>query len=195
MGILLQRDPAVPDPAAPYPTVLFIDGHSGSGKTVLAERIADESGAALLRLDDLYPGWGGLAAGSRAVAEVLHRGNYRRHDWSTGGAGELVDVDPARPMVIEGCGSLTASNLQAAREFARSFVKSTASDRPGTVWSIWLECPETLRRERALGRESDGGGTAFAPHWDEWAAQEATHFAEAQPIALAHEIRHSGSDR
>ncbi len=173
------------------PTVLFIDGRSGSGKTMLAEWIAAESGAAILRLDDLYPGWGGLAAGSRAVAQVLRRRNYRRHDWLTGGEGELVDIDPARPIVIEGCGSLTSSNLEAAREFARSYTNPMPSRKPTTVWSIWLECTEALRRERALGREGDGGGLAFAPHWEEWAAQEIAHFAAERPIALANEIRHS----
>ena len=51
--------------------VVLIDGRSGSGKTSLAADVAESLGAAVLHLEDLYPGWDGLGAGSRAVASAL----------------------------------------------------------------------------------------------------------------------------
>jgi cytidylate kinase len=33
---------------------------------------------------------------------------------------------------------------------------------------VWLEAPVSVRKKRALERDGD----VFAPHWDQWAAQE-----------------------
>jgi hypothetical protein len=33
---------------------------------------------------------------------------------------------------------------------------------------VWLEVAAPVRKKRALDRD----GAAFAPHWDQWAAQE-----------------------
>lgn len=175
---------ALPDRSA----VVLIDGRSGSGKTTLAGRIAAAftagAGAAQLHLEDLYPGWDGLAAGSQAVAGALRDLEYRRYDWRTGAFAEQVRLDPSRPLVIEGCGAVTAENLRAAAEF----VGSGGGRSPRSVWSIWLECPAPLRRERALARDGD----VFAPHWASWAAQEDARFAAEHPIALADRIIHVG---
>lgn len=157
--------------------VVLIDGRSGSGKTSFAERLARELDAGLLHLDDLYPGWDGLAVGSRAVAAALRDRGYRRYDWETAAFAEWVDIDRSRSLIIEGCGALTAENLVAAREFAAS----------GTAWAIWMECAAEVRKARALGRD----GEMFASHWDAWAAQEAEQIAAHQPVALANEIVHT----
>lgn len=162
--------------------VTLIDGRSGAGKTSFAEALADSLERAmgerpqLLGMDELYPGWGGLAEGSAALADVLRRATYRRYDWARGAFAEAVELDPSRELVVEGCGSLTAESLAAAREW-------------GEVRTVWIECPEELRRERALARDGD----VFAPHWEEWAVQEREHFARARPIALAREIVHVGT--
>lgn len=159
--------------------VVLIDGRSGSGKTTLAEQIAaeltvDDSAAQTLHLDLLYPGWDGLALGSLAVATALREGGYHPYDWHEGRfAASWIALDPERPLVIEGCGALTEANLAAARSWAP---KLGAAE----VRAIWLECDETLRRERALARD----GEMFAPHWDEWAAQEAVHYARHEPWLL-----------
>lgn len=159
--------------------VVLIDGRSGSGKTTLAEQIAaeltvDDSAAQTLHLDLLYPGWDGLALGSLAVATALREGGYHPYDWHEGRfAASWIALDPERPLVIEGCGALTEANLAAARAWAS---KLGAAE----VRAIWLECDETLRRERALARD----GEMFAPHWDEWAAQEAAHYARHEPWLL-----------
>ena len=95
--------------------MLLIDGRSGSGKTELARAIvAGSPGAQLVRLDDLYPGWDGLDAGSQiAHDEILaahHRPRWRRWDWVTGRHAEWHDLDPDRPLVVEGCGALSRDN-------------------------------------------------------------------------------------
>lgn len=155
-------------------SVLFIDGRSGSGKTTLAANLAWELGAQTLHLEDLYPGWDGLAQGSAAVAGALDRGAYRRYDWVTGAFAELVALEPG-PLVIEGCGAITLANLAAAeRWIARHHLS-------GRVESLWLELGEEERRERALARD----GETFAPYWDRWAAQEEAHFSAHRPWELA----------
>lgn len=160
------------------PAVTIIDGHSGSGKTSLAECLADRSGAQLLRLDSLYPGWGGLAEGSRMVAEVLGAGTYRRYDWQRKNYAESHSIDPTVALVIEGCGSLTRENIAAAREWAGPHSR---------LHTVWLQCPEAVRKHRALTRD----GEMFRPHWQYWAEQEEAHFTRVRPIALATEIVHT----
>ena len=62
---------------------ILIDGRSGSGKTELARSIAAHwPEAQLVRLDDLYPGWDGLDAGSAAVPGILTDFRWRAWDLS-----------------------------------------------------------------------------------------------------------------
>jgi len=145
--------------------VLLIDGRSGAGKTTLARRLAPLLGAQLVSLDDLYPGWRGLAAGSAAVHQTVlraHDPGWTRWDWTAGEAAEWHPVDPEAPIVIEGCGALSRANRALA------------------TFGIWVEVPAPERRRRALDREPD-----FAPHWREWAEQERAHAASEHPRALA----------
>lgn len=177
--------------------VLLIDGRSGSGKTSLAARIVRElrgSGGAggpgswtgsepqLLRVEDLYPGWDGLAEGSRALAGALDRGRYRRYDWYAEAFAEEHRIAPRPPLVIEGCGAITAPNLAAARRWAEQALPGPVAG--GTVRSLWLECPSELRRSRALARD----GASYEPHWERWAAQEQAHYARHEPWRLADEV-------
>ena len=161
---------------APVPAVMLLDGRSGSGKTVLAEALSALLQGTILHLDDLYPGWDGLGAGSRAVAEAMHTGTYRRFDWGTMQPAEDVSLDRRRPLIVEGCGALTSRNLLAAGEWAAG----------ARVHSIWMECPDMVRQARALTRDGD----MFRPHWDAWAAQEEAHLAAERPLALAGEVIH-----
>lgn len=167
------------------PRIVLIDGRSGSGKTTLAAELAIEIGGAsepaqVLHLDLLYPGWGGLAAGSRAVAAALRDGWYHPYDWHAGEFSlKRITLDPERPLVIEGCGALTAANLAAARQWASADGFTSAAK----VRAIWLECDEAMRRERALSRDGD----TFEPYWESWAAQEEQHYAVHEPWLLASE--------
>jgi predicted kinase len=149
--------------------VVLIDGRSGAGKTTLARDLAPLLDAQLVSLDDIYPGWHGLQAGSAAVHETVLRDRdpgWRRWDWASARPAEWHPVDRSRPIVIEGCGALTRAN------------RALAS------FGIWVELPAAERRARALEREPD-----FAPHWGEWAAQERAHIADEHPRALADVVR------
>jgi len=147
--------------------VLLIDGRSGSGKTELARAVvAGVPEAQLVRLDDLYPGWGGLEEGSRAVHDGIlasaHPG-WRRWDWATGAHAEWHELDPGRPLVIEGCGALSRAN------------------RALSTFGIWVALDQATRKRRALARDGD----SYAPHWDEWAAQEEEFLTRENPAAHA----------
>ena len=61
---------------SPAPVIIAIDGRSGSGKTTLAielaARLREHHKVSLFHLEDIYPGWNGLAAGiERYVTTVL----------------------------------------------------------------------------------------------------------------------------
>jgi len=147
--------------------VLLIDGRSGSGKTELARAVvAGVAGAQLVRLDDLYPGWGGLDEGSRVVHDDIlasDRPRWRRWDWGLGRHAEWHELDPLRPLVIEGCGALSRDNRALA------------------TFGIWVALDAETRKRRALERD----GAEYEPHWDEWAAQEDAFLIRENPAAHA----------
>lgn len=156
-----------------HPRIL-IDGRSGSGKTTLADRLRTDWPAGgvpcVVAMDEFYPGWDGLAAGSEIAADrildPLSRGEcgaYRRWNWEADVPGERVSVDPERPLIVEGAGALTPGTRR-------------LSDL-----AIWVEAPEPGRRARALARD----GAAYVPHWERWAAQERAHIAAHGPRELA----------
>jgi predicted kinase len=153
---------------------VLIDGRSGSGKSTLAEWLAPRLAAHLVRLDDLYPGWDGLRRGSDAVPALIAFSRWRAWNWADDLPGEWHTVDPSRPLVIEGAGSLSRAN------------------RAQATFGIWVELDAATRKQRALARDRD----AYAPHWDRWAAQE-EEFAESEhPRALAdYELRGSSLSR
>lgn len=153
--------------------VVIIDGGSGAGKTTYARRLAQRMRAdgrrvQVVSLDDMYPGWYGLAAASAMVVdEVLGAHHYRRWNWPEHRPAGRVDVDPEADLVIEGCGALTVESAP------------LASHR------IWLDLPAAERRRRALSRP-DGEG--YRPWWEVWAVQEAEHWARNHPWELADEV-------
>ena len=164
MAADLSRLAAAAVASGPRPVVL-IDGRSGAGKTTLAHELAPLLGAQLVSLDDLYPGWRGLAAGSAAVHETVLRDldpGWTRWDWASERPAEWHPVDPDLPIVVEGCGALSRANRALA------------------TLGIWVELPAAERRQRALEREPD-----FASHWRDWAAQERAHIATEHPRRLA----------
>ncbi|WP_278101791.1 hypothetical protein AB0870_09145 [Microbacterium proteolyticum] len=154
--------------------VVLIDGRSGAGKSSLARRLVSawpgRSRVQLVALDDLYPGWGGLAEGAEYARETIllpHAkgtiGVWQRWDWEAGERAEAHAVDPSLPLVVEGSGVLTpaAATLADVR--------------------VWVDAPDGARKDRALRRDGD----TYRPHWDRWAAQEDAHLAEHEPQALA----------
>jgi uridine kinase len=162
-ALLASRLPGLA--ALPRPVVL-IDGGAGAGKTTLAaELVASWPGERpqLVSLDELYPGWDGLAAASAMVPQLITGTGFRRWDWAASAPGPWRELDGSRALVIEGCGAITPASAALAD------------------LTVWLEVPTAQRKARALARD----GEAFAAHWDEWAAQEAEHWRAGHPADLA----------
>ena len=146
---------------SPAPVIIAIDGRSGAGKTTLAVELAARLRAhhrvSLFHLEDIYPGWNGLAAGiERYVSTVLaplSRGeaaSWVCWDWEKHYDGESRVTLPAEIVIVEGVGA------------------AAAEARPLLTAVIWAEAPDDVRRTRALDRD----GETYEPFWDQWAAQE-----------------------
>lgn len=151
--------------------VIAVDGPSGAGKSRLASRLAHALGdAAVIRLDDMYPGWDGLEpAVPRLVAWALRPAGegrpvrWRRWDWVAGRYAEWHEV-PQRPvLVVEGVGA-------GARACA-----------PYLDQLLWVEAPEPARFVAAMARD----GETYRPHWRRWAAAERAHFEKEGTRARA----------
>ncbi|WP_258027938.1 hypothetical protein [Microbacterium testaceum] len=154
--------------------VVVLDGRSGAGKSSLARRLVatwpGRSRVQLVALDDVYPGWDGLADGvdyaRRTILSPHARGLvgvWERWDWETGSRAEAYAVDPSLPLLVEGAGLLTPEVARVADV------------------SVWVDAPLSSRKTRALGRD----GETYRPHWDRWAAQEKHHLAAHDPAHLA----------
>ena len=152
--------------SAARPLIIGIDGRSGSGKTVLskvlAENLSTDHDVTVLRLEDLYHGWDGLAAGiekfSQHILPALAAGEpatYHTWDWQAadtpdGGIGPEVTTQPTEVIICEGVGVGARLNRQYLDVL------------------IWLRVPDKVRYKRAMGRDGD----TYRAHWDRWAAQE-----------------------
>lgn len=169
----LAYDEAVKhDRHAPAPTFL-IDGPSGSGKTTLAAEIVRHWNSAVklqvVHMDDLYPGWDGLAQGAEKALGMLQERatgqdtHWQRYDWATEEFTQWHSVDAREPLLIEGCGSLSRGSHSVAQV------------------RIWLDADTELRRERALSR----AGENFAQHWTQWDAQFENFVSLHNPQSLA----------
>lgn len=161
---------ATAEPRCGKTRVIAIDGPSGAGKTTLGDDVAAALGCPTVHMDDLYPGWDGLAAGVRfLVEEVLHplaRGRaarYRVWEWEAGVRGAERMLEPPAVLVVEGCGA----SVGEAAGFA--------------ALRVWVEAPREVRRARGLERD----GEAYRPFWERWAEQEDALFARDRTRARA----------
>lgn len=163
--------------------VLLIDGRAGAGKSTLAEQITNlyfkqgESKPALVHMDDLYPGWRGLQAGSLYALHHILRpiaagksASWQLWNWASDNRGRPDEVGDGwrefrggTPLILEGCGALTGQSSELAQ------------------LSVWLDVPAAVRRER--WRERDGN--RFDDYWAMWAAQEDELLQAERPESLA----------
>lgn len=155
--------------------LVCVDGPSGAGKTLFAAQLAVALGdPPLLHMDDLYPGWDGLAAGvallrSDVVGPLAagQSARYRRWDWARGEYGEYCVLGTPPLLVVEGVGAGAVAAWPAG---------AVGRGAPAASLLVWLDASDEVRHRRAMARD----GAAYAPHWARWAAQERAHFAVAR---------------
>lgn len=165
--LITQRVLELIDEGVRTPIVL-IDGRAGSGKSTLAEQVQNalfregESLPRVIHMDDLYDGWTGLRAGSdyllRFVLAPLARktrANWQEFNWQLGQRERWREFEGGTPLIIEGCGSLSAASSEHAD------------------LRVWLEVNETVRHERWFERD----GHKYDEQWPVWAAQELDFYA------------------
>lgn len=161
----------------PAPVIIAVDGRSGAGKTTLAvelaARLREHHKVSLFHLEDIYPGWNGLATGiERYVATVLtplsqgEAAEWVSWDWESHYDGRQQVTLPAEIVIVEGVG--------AAANAARPMIDAV----------VWVESPGEDRRRRALARD----GSTYEPFWDVWAAQEEA-WLESDPVISSADIR------
>ncbi|MGL5928515.1 MAG: hypothetical protein ACRCY8_06230 [Dermatophilaceae bacterium] len=150
--------------------VVAVDGRSGSGKSSLATAVARRLSARVVRMDALYPGWDGLAAGVELllthVLEPLWRGeraSVPTWSWVRGRPGPVRPLPESEVVVVEGVGALHGRAAELAQV------------------RVWLDAPDAERKDRALARD----GETYAPHWERWAAQESALLARFDARAAA----------
>lgn len=149
-------------PRAGRTTVVAIDGPAGAGKSTLAAQLAAALDAPVVHMDDIFPGWDGLAVAASAVADQVLKplaagepARYRRWDWTEDRYADWADVPDAPILIIEGCGS------------------GSTPGAPYLSLLVWVDAPHDLRMARGIERD----GEAFRPHWERWARQENALFA------------------
>jgi uridine kinase len=143
--------------------VVAVDGPSGAGKTDFAAALAAGlPGAQLLHMDDLYPGWDGLAQAvtdlyDQVLAPLARREQaaYRRWDWERGSYAGRHLLPATDLLIVEGVGS--GANPGSRLESAL----------------IWVEANRDERFRRGIERD----GESYRPHWRQWAAHEEALFA------------------
>lgn len=158
------------------PVLVGVDGRSGSGKTTLAAALVDRlspfAEVRLLALEQMYPGWDGLAAVTDddgpyvAALRRLAAGapaDVPTWDWHEGRPGPRRTVAPADVVVCEGVGALCHG--------ARGLL----------TLGVWVDADDADRRTLALARD----GEVYAPHWNRWAAQEERYLTDHSPAHAA----------
>lgn len=158
----------------PTPVVL-IDGRAGSGKSTFARLLQGlvfqetKQSPKVIHMDDLYPGWKGLAEGSLYLVEQIlkplklsGRAQWQRWDWATDQRGGpdpgngWREFDGENLLIVEGCGSVTAQSAELAD------------------LTIWIEAERQTRKLRFEARDRG----VFSNFWNSWSVQEDEFFQE-----------------
>ncbi len=163
--------------------VILIDGRAGSGKSSFAEELRNElfrkSDAApvVVHMDDLYPGWEGLRAGSSYLVQNILQplkdprpAHWQLWDWSTSQRGNPNEpgngwrsFSGGNTLIVEGCGSLSRQSRDLAS------------------LAVWIDAGAEDRRKRWHKRDSG----LFDPYWGTWQAQEDEFYQEEKSEQLA----------
>jgi uridine kinase len=146
--------------------LIAVDGPSGAGKTVFADRLAKRLHAPVVHTDDLLDGWRDQFTFwtrlEEKVLKPLRHGRiaeYQRYRWDRlGFGGEPVRMEPVGVMVMEGVSS------------ARRVI------RPELSLAAFVTAPPPLRWNRVLTRDGTAD-VAFSAYLERWRAAEDRHFA------------------
>jgi uridine kinase len=146
--------------------LVAVDGPSGAGKTVFADRLAQRLNAPVVHTDDLLDGWGDqFTFWTRLddkVLQPLRQGRaaqYQPYRWDPPGfGGEAVRIEPAGVIVMEGVSS------------ARRVI------RPELSLAVFITAPPHLRWSRVVARDGTAD-VAFPAYLERWRAAEDRHFA------------------
>lgn len=158
--------------------LVTVDGFSGAGKSTLAAHLARFVGAPLLTLEEIYPGWDGLARtpglARRWIGDPLASGSalhWRIWDWRRDAPGPWHSLAPAPVVVLEGCGA-------GARPLA-----------PVTSLTVWVDTPAEQREQRLRARPDWAG---YAPFRARWSEQEQALAAAERSAARADVVLDNG---
>ena len=143
--------------------LVCLDGPTGSGKTTLAEALAQVvPGCVVVHTDDLLHGWGGLPGLSASVEALVtpladgEPGRWTRWDWHAGDWAETRVVEPGGLLVLEGVGCWSPA----------------IAELVGLL--VWLEADDDLRLARGVARD----GESMREHLLQWRVdEEALHSA------------------
>jgi hypothetical protein len=151
------------------PVVVAVDGHSGSGKTTVAERLAEQvPGAVVVHTDDVawwesFLDWDHLMAGG--ILEPARRGEpvgFRPPAWDARGREGAIEVPAGRRLVVvEGVGS------------------SRRSLTPLVDAAVWVQSDYDEANRRGIAR--DGGTAEAEAFWWEWMAAENPFLLQDRP--------------
>ena len=160
------------------PTVIGVDGRSGSGKSTVADALAAAHGqATVVRTDDVawhhsFFNWDQLLI-DHVLVPLRSRGlvSFRPQAWIERDRRGTIEIPATTTLVIvEGVG--------ACRERLRCWYDAT----------IWVHASDDVARHRVLAR-----GTDTQQFVDEWMAQEDALLGEERPWAHA-DVYVSGTD-
>ncbi|WP_415273768.1 ATP-binding protein [Aquiluna sp. Uisw_065] len=162
--------------------IVLIDGRAGSGKSRFTGQLADlifrseKQLPKLIHMDDLYPGWDGLRAGStylnRSILQPIAAGKqaaWQVWDWELGRRG--TSNEPANGwrsfeggnlVLAEGCGSVSKASSELAD------------------LTIWIESDAGQRKTRISARDQG----QFDSYWAAWSIQEDEFYEQEQTTKL-----------
>ena len=162
--------------------IVLIDGRAAAGKSLFANKLAElyfqseKQAARVISMDDLYPGWEGLASGSiyllTQILIPLSQGktaNWQVWNWADNKRGAIDAVNGHREfsggtaLIVEGCGSI-------------SRLTSEIADI-----TIWVEADFQIRKKRFNQRDSG----KFDGYFSIWSAQEDEFYEKEKSLELA----------